>query len=314
MRTTFTGVQAVSNTKRGLGEITYSPDPVNFATELVLNETVLFSDDSFSATLESGDLSLSVTVGGSLTYNVLKSTLGKPLHPFPQNNLSSSNSHRPDAVDLIVYLETNTTSDLVLDFGINLPTNKTFAYTHALDFYAVDIPGVLSFGPKIDFTIGAAVAADAAVDVALLLSSDIFNGGFTIDYTGNVSITGSWAPTFDVAVEISEAASVEVTPFVVSSFALEFDILGGAYNASGGIAPNSSWPTMVALEASQGIGAGAQNGSATVTEKGDAACEDGVELVSDFEFSLRAWVEGKWDDEFAYNVSLPVLDQCLSWA
>lgn len=66
--------------KRGLGDVTYSPDPINFSTELVLNETVLFSDDSFSANLDSGDLSLSVTVGGSLTYNVLKSELGWPFY------------------------------------------------------------------------------------------------------------------------------------------------------------------------------------------------------------------------------------------
>lgn len=113
--------------------------------------------------------------------------------------------------------------------------------------------------------------------------------------------------------EISEAASVSVTPYVVSSFALNFEILDGAYNASGGIAPNSSFPTTVALDANQEIGGG-QNETATVTKKGDGACEDGVELVSDFDFSLRAWVEGKWDDDYAFNVSVPVLDQCLSWA
>lgn len=85
MKTTFSGmsIQAsgASKAKRGLGSVTFSPDPVNFSTELVLNETVLFSDDSFTATLESGDLSLSVTVGGSLTYNVITSTLGKPVSP-----------------------------------------------------------------------------------------------------------------------------------------------------------------------------------------------------------------------------------------
>lgn len=85
LRATFSGIQAssVSNTKRGLGEVTYSPDPVNFSTDLVLNETVLFSDDGFSATLESGDLSLSVTVGGSITYNIITTTLSKPLHLSP---------------------------------------------------------------------------------------------------------------------------------------------------------------------------------------------------------------------------------------
>lgn len=217
------------------------------------------------------------------------------------------------AVDLVLYLETNTTSDVVLDFGIDLTSNKTFEYNKAIDFYAIDIPGVLSFGPQISFAVGAEVTADAAVDVELGLSSTVYNGSFTLDYTGNVSVSGSWAPTFDVSAEVSEAAGLSVTPYVVSSFALDFEILGGAYSASGGIAPSSSFPTTVALDATQEIGGG-KNETATRTEKGSAACEDGVELVSDFEFSLRAWVEGKWDEEYAYNVSLPVLDQCLSWA
>ncbi|CAN8096470.1 unnamed protein product [Discula destructiva] len=293
LKTTFSGIQASTSSmaKRGLGSVTFSPDPINFSTDLVLNETVLFSDDSFTATLESGDLSISVTVGGSLTYNVITSTL----------------------VDLVLYLETNTTSDLVIGFGIDFPSNKTFEYNKAVDFYAVDIPGVLSFGPQISFTVGAKVIADAAVDVALDLSSTIYNGTFTLDYDGNVTGSGSWDPTFDVTVEISEAAGVSVTPFVISSFALDFEILGGAYNVSGGIAPNSSFPTTVAVDASEVLGAG-RNETATVTDKGSAACEDGVELVSDFEFSLSAWIEGKWDDAYAYNVSVPVLDQCLSWA
>lgn len=81
MTTIFSGLSiapsSASKARRAIGDVTYSPDPINFSTDLVLNETVLFSDDSFTATLDSGDLSLSVTVGGSLTYNVLKSELGQ---------------------------------------------------------------------------------------------------------------------------------------------------------------------------------------------------------------------------------------------
>lgn len=216
-------------------------------------------------------------------------------------------------VDLVLYLETNTTSDLVLDLGIDAPSNKTFSYNKALDFFTVDIPGVLSFGPQISFTIGAELIADAAVDVVLDLSSTIYNGSFTLDYTGNVSASGSWSPTFDVSVEISEAAEVSVNPFVTSLFELELSILGGALNVSGGIAPNVSFPITVAVDADQEIGGG-KNETATATDKGSGACENGVELVSDFDFNLDAFVTGQWNDEYAYNVSLPILDQCLSWA
>lgn len=79
MRTNFTGLPVLSSSskaKRSIGEITYSPDPVNFATDLVLNETVVFEVADFSATVDSGSLDISVTIGGFLTYNILTSTLG----------------------------------------------------------------------------------------------------------------------------------------------------------------------------------------------------------------------------------------------
>lgn len=201
----------------------------------------------------------------------------------------------------------------MLDFGIDFPANQTFSYTKALDLYTVDIPGVLSFGPQISFVIGAELIADAGVDVVLDLSSTIYNGTFTLDYTGNLSASGSWSPTFDVSVEISEAAGVSINPFVTSIFEIDLSILGGDFNVSGGIAPNVSFPTTVALDANQDIGGG-RNETVTVTDKGDGACENGVELVSNLDFSLDAFVVGQWDDEYAYNVSLSILDQCLSWA
>lgn len=210
-------------------------------------------------------------------------------------------------MELQIYLETNTTSDLVLDFAFGTAYNNTFRYTTGLEKYLVNIPGVLSFGPDISFEIGAAVAANAGVDVTLDLASAITNGSFTLDYTGNLSYAGSWDPTFDISVSVSEAAAVAVTPYVTSSFALDVQLLDGAYNVSGGIAPSSRFPTEIALAATQG--GGGSGGGETA-----AACEDGVSVESDFTFSLYAFVAGKWNDEYLYNVTLAVLDSCLSWA
>lgn len=63
--------------KRGLGTITYEPDPVNFNTSLVLNDTSIYENDAFTATLDTLGLDLSVTVGAKIVYNVLTSTLGE---------------------------------------------------------------------------------------------------------------------------------------------------------------------------------------------------------------------------------------------
>lgn len=211
-------------------------------------------------------------------------------------------------MELEVYLETNTTSDLVLDLDFSVPYNTTFSHTEAIETYIVDIPGVLSFGPQISFEIGAAVSADAGVDVVLDLSSALQDGTFTLDYTGNVSAAGNWEPTFDISVTISEGAAVSVVPFVTSSFALDFEILGGAYNVSGGIAPSSQWPTEIALAAEQGVG------KRTDAAAASTGCENGFSVESDFNFSLYAFVTGKWNDEYLYNTTVAILDECLSWA
>lgn len=205
-----------------------------------------------------------------------------------------------NTVELEVYLETNTTSDLVLDFDFYVPYNGTFAYTQSVDKYLVDIPGVLSFGPEIYFEIGADVAADAGVDVILDLSSAIDNGTFTLDYTGNLSYSGSWKPTFDINVNISEEAAVEVTPYVTSTFQLDFEILGGEYNVSGGVSPSSKFPTEISLAAEQDVGK-------------RASCDNGLSVDSDFDFTLFAFVSGLWDEEYLYNKTVSVLDSCISF-
>lgn len=67
-----------AKTKRALGQITYEPDPVNFNSTLALNDTTIYEyDPYFTATLDSLDLDLSVTVGAKIVYNVLTSTLGE---------------------------------------------------------------------------------------------------------------------------------------------------------------------------------------------------------------------------------------------
>lgn len=84
-------------------------------------------------------------------------------------------------VELEVYLETNTTSSLILDLDFSVPYNQTFSYTKDVDFLLVDIASVLSFGPKISFDVGASVEADAGVDVVLDIESAITNGTITLD-------------------------------------------------------------------------------------------------------------------------------------
>lgn len=111
---------------------------------------------------------------------------------------------------------------------------------------------------------------------------------------------------------ISEAAGVSVTPFIDYSFELDFNILNGSKIATGGIAPSSRFPTSIALDAQEEVGSGSGE-TPTVTDADGAACEDGVEMVSSFDFVLEAWVTGKWDKESVFNKTFSVLDKCFSF-
>lgn len=74
----YSSSPATVQAKRALGTVTYEPDPVNFNTSLVLNDTIIYEyDPYFTATLDTLDLDLSVTVGAKIVYNILTSTLGK---------------------------------------------------------------------------------------------------------------------------------------------------------------------------------------------------------------------------------------------
>lgn len=113
---------------------------------------------------------------------------------------------------------------------------------------------------------------------------------------------------------ISETAGVSVTPFIDYSFELDFNILNGSRIASGGIAPSSRFPTTVALDAQEAVGSGSAGETPTVTDAGSGAtCEDGVEVVSAFDFALEAWVTGKWDKESVFNKTFSVLDKCFTF-
>lgn len=109
---------------------------------------------------------------------------------------------------------------------------------------------------------------------------------------------------------ISEAAEVSVTPFINYSFELDFDILNGSKTASGGFAPSSQFPTIIALDAQEEVGSGK---NATVTDAGAAVCENGVVVASGFDFVVEAWITGKWDKDAIYNKTTTVVDKCFAF-
>lgn len=302
MKTQFHGLPAASSVNPAKRDVVIDPGKLTYNSTWDLPSQVLYEYDPYiTVTAQSGQLDLSVGLSGYLEFDVGALSL--------------------DA--LYVDFETQIKSDLVLELGVTAPYNNTFAYTPAgLVYHIVNVPGIITFGPELLFSVGAevdvAAAVDAAVDVVLDVGSEIANGTVHIDFVDfNATAAAGWEPTYHANVNISEKAAVAVSPFVSFTVGVEFELLGGALDLSGGLTPKASFPTTVTLYAGQDIGAGS-GANTTVSQPGGegdsaAACENGAAVVSEFEFSLTAFVT-QWYEQVIYDVKVPIADECYSWA
>ncbi|KAL1878214.1 hypothetical protein Daus18300_002131 [Diaporthe australafricana] len=296
MKTQFHGLPAASSVNPAKRDVVIDPGKLTYNSTWNLPSQVLYEYDPYiTVTAQSGQLDLSVGLSGYLEFDVGALSL--------------------DA--LYVDFETQVKSDLVLELGVTAPYNNTFAYTPAgLVYYIVNVPGIITFGPELLFSVGAEVDVAAAVDVVLDVGSEIANGTVHIDFVDfNATAAAGWEPTYHANVNISEKAAVAVSPFVSFTVGVEFELLGGALDLSGGLTPKASFPTTVTLDAGQDIGAGSGENTTVSQPGGDtaAACENGAAVVSDFEFSLTAFVT-QWYEQVIYDVKVPIADECYSWA
>ncbi|KAJ1299702.1 hypothetical protein OPQ81_005028 [Rhizoctonia solani] len=155
---------------------------------------------------------LSVTLGGYLDLDIASATLAS----------------------LYVDVETTTSVDVVLELDVTAPYDGTFSYGDGVEYYLVNVPGILTFGPALTFAVGAEISVDAAVDLVLDLGADIDNGTVHLDLVGDGTTAAGWTPSYHANLTIGEEAAVGVTPFVSVTVELEFEILGGLLDLSGG--------------------------------------------------------------------------------
>lgn len=296
MRTQFHGLPAAGTADPSRRDIIVDPDKLTYSSTWDLPPSqVLYEHEPYvTVTARSAQLGLSVGLSGYLEFDVGRLSL--------------------DA--LRVDLETAVSADLVLELAATAPYNDTFAYSpDALAYYIVNVPGIITFGPELLFSVGADVGVEAAVDVVVDVGAEVANGTVHIDFVDfNATAAAGWEPTYHANVSLSEKAAVGVTPFVSFTVGVAFELLGGALDLSGGLTPRASFPTTVTLDAAQEVGAGSGENT-TVTQPGGegGACANGAAVVSDFEFSLTAFVT-QWYNQVIYDVKVPIADECYSWA
>ncbi|POS72415.1 hypothetical protein DHEL01_v209196 [Diaporthe helianthi] len=299
MKTQFHGLPAASTADPTKRDIIVDPSKMTYSTSWPLASQVLYEYDPYlTVTAQSGQLDLSVGLSGYLEFDVDKLKL-EALH---------------------VDFETSIKSDLVLELAAKAAYNTSFTYSpEGLTYSIVDVPGIISFGPELLFSVGAHLGVAAAVDVVLDLGAEVANGTAHIDFVDqNATTAAGWEPTYHANATLSGKAEVAVTPSVEFTVGVQFELLGGALDLSGGLTPRASFPTKAAVGAVQEVDAGS-GVNVTVSQPGGggggdgAVCANGAAVESEFDFSLTAFVT-QWYNQVVYDVQLPIVDQCYSWA
>ncbi len=245
---------------------------------------------------DSADITASVTLSGKLTYSVIEAKL----------------------YELSFDIDASTSANLGLTMDVTAPYKTTFSYEPSpLTYSIVNVPGIISLGPALAFAIGADLGVNAAVTITADLAVKIAAGNAHLDFlNSSLSSATGWKPTFTAAANITEKAAASIDPFAEVTVELQFVLLGGLLDLSGGVTAQPRFNNDFILTATQTL-EGATNGSTssgsvTQPSSGAGQCTQGLEIKSEFEFSVIAFVT-QWWHETLYHVTVPVADKCYTW-
>jgi hypothetical protein len=243
---------------------------------------------------DTANVSSSITFSGKLRYSILKAKV----------------------YELSFDVDTYASAELGLTINVTAPYSQNVVYDPApLTYSIVNVPGIVTLGPALDFDIGVNLSANAAAVLTTDLGVKIADGNFHLDFldSSNTSATG-WTPVFTAQANISEKASVSVNPYVDITVMLQFELLGGLIDLSGGVTAQPKFNNDFVLSASQVIN-GTSDGTSidgSVTQPDTEECAQGLSISSEFEFSVIAFVT-QWWRETVYSVTVPVADECYTW-
>lgn len=295
MRADFSGIPASTSSTSSAAkrDIVIDSDDFTVTADFEVGPVTLFSyEDYVSVTANKAEANVSVTLSGYLDFDIWSFSLE----------------------ELYVDVETSAYADLNVEVSVTASYNDSFSYDIGYVASLVDVTGILTFGPGISLAVGADLDVDVAVDVTLDVGAEIASGTLHLDLIGDDTAATGWEPTYHANLTISEEGLIAVDPFLSVTVGIEFEILGGLLDLSSGLTPKVSFPTTITLDATQEIDIGsATNGTLTVTQAGSDGCSNGVEVDSDFEFTLEAFVTEFWSTVL-YNYTTAIADECYSWA
>jgi hypothetical protein len=211
--------------------------------------------------------------------------------------------------DLYFDIDAGYSADLTLSADITSSYNTTFSYSPtALTYSFISVPGILSLGPELTFSIDAEVSASEAVTITAGAEVAMADGNVHLDLLNkNNTKTSGWTPTYTASAEVTGNITATFNPKAALTVELSIVFFGGLIDLSTGVTATPGFENSFILTAAEGFDL---SGVEDLTSAG--TCADGLELQSNFTFAIEAFATEWWKEE-VYNVTIPLLDKCYSW-
>lgn len=210
--------------------------------------------------------------------------------------------------DLYFDIDAGFTADLAISAEVTSAYETTFTYAPNALFYGLSVPGVLELGPQLQFSVDAEILASEAVTATSEVTLSIQDGNVHVDLLDESNTgTSGWNPTYTASANISSQAVAEINPTAALTVEITINFFGGLLDLSTGLTAKPGFDNSFILTATEGVDlSGVQN----LTTAG--TCAEGLELASNFTFSVDAFVTEFYSTEL-YSVNLPILDKCFTW-
>ncbi|KAF2705068.1 hypothetical protein K504DRAFT_440914 [Pleomassaria siparia CBS 279.74] len=281
----FGGLEATPLGKRALVLDPSFTLPVNYS--FPRNTTLYSSAPYLTIAADSADFGAQLTVSGYLKYSFLQFKLNQ----------------------LYFDIDAGFDASVTLSASIGAGYNSTFIYAAPeLSYQFVNIPGVLTLGPALTFSVGAEVASSAAVNLETTFSVGIADGNVHVDALNkSASSTSGWKPTYYIGSNISSNANVDINPYVSVTVELGIDILGGLVDLSTGLTAKPKFTNEFSLTDVAGF-----NTTAIKGLNSEGTCSQGLAVESDFELEVDLFVTQFYRTTL-WDYKVDVADVCYTY-
>lgn len=215
--------------------------------------------------------------------------------------------------------------ELKSDLTIDLTAEVIIAYSKIFKFAPgvltaniIDVPGILTIGPGLNFIAEAELDADAPVNITIETKAG-FDGKIHLDLLHESQCNSSgWTPQYYAEADVTASLNGTFSPSASLGVGMEVKFVSGLIDLSSGVtvAPRFTNSFVVQIHEQETIQGNVSRTTGPVLKHtaltGDDECPNGMELISKFYVDTYAWITKHFKFPL-YTYQKDIVNECWSW-